>query len=395
MKDRTKFLLFAIVLVGMLALIELFYPRPISWHTTLSSDDKVPFGLSVLKSSIVDLFEEEEIIISRESFFLMSDSLTKDDNFLVICEYFLQGEEDFEAMLSKVTEGASILISAYGFNEVMQDSLGFSVSDNVFTDISNNLNPEEDSTFLEMIFPRLQQKYTYRRMDAPYYFELDEEEKWTILIINEESEPVAISRKVGSGQLILSCTPLAFSNYYILYGRGQEPASALLSQLPDNGLHWTEFYSRGRGEPLTPLRYVLSTTPLRWAYYVTIFAVFAFVFFEAKRKQRPVPIIQPPRNDSLDFVKTVGNLYYENGDHKNIVEKKIQHLLDHIRSKFHLQTTNIGNQEFYEQLAKKSGKPLINVEGLFTLIEILQKKDRVHEDELKTLNSKIEAFLKP
>jgi len=122
-------------------------------------------------------------------------------------------------------------------------------------------------------------------------------------------------------------------------------------------------------------------------------ASFAFVFFEAKRKQRPIAILNPPNNDSLDFVKTVGNLYYESGNHKNIANKKIQYLLEHIRGHFYLNTTDINDPEFHRQLSRKSGKPSLNVEGLMTMIGIVSQKDQIHEDELRVLNNKIEALL--
>ena len=125
-----------------------------------------------------------------------------------------------------------------------------------------------------------------------------------------------------------------------------------------------------------------------------IFSVFAFVIFETKRKQRPIPVIKAPRNESLDFIKTVGNLYFEQSDHKNIADKKIQYLLEYVRTHYHLSTTEITNPEFHEHLAHKSGNPIINVEGLFTMIDILQGKQSIHQDELRILNEKIEAFLK-
>ena len=142
------------------------------------------------------------------------------------------------------------------------------------------------------------------------------------------------------------------------------------------------------------LAVILSSTRSSLA-SLALFAVIAFVIFEAKRKQRPIPIITAPRNESLDFIKTVGNLYYEQNDHKNISEKKIQYLLDHIRSHYHLPTNDIKSLEFLDQVATKSGKPLINIEGLFAMIEILKRKEHVHSDELRILNDKIEAFLKP
>ena len=54
------------------------------------------------------------------------------------------------------------------------------------------------------------------------------------------------------------------------------------------------------------------------------------MIFNAKRRQRVVPIINPLPNTTLDFTKTIGNLYYQEGNHQNIVDKKIIYFLEKI-----------------------------------------------------------------
>ena len=72
--------------------------------------------------------------------------------------------------------------------------------------------------------------------------------------------------------------------------------------------------------------------------------------------------------------------------------KKITYLIEYIRTHHHL-PTNRYNTEFFIQLSNKSGKPLVNIEALFTMIEILNKKEKIVGDELLILNRKIEALL--
>ena len=393
MRGQVKFFIIAVVLVALLAAIELFYPKPVSWQLSLSSDDKIPFGLSALRESLPVLFDEDQTVLSRESFYLM-DSASQANGYLVISSEIFQGDEDFVAMMKKVEEGAVTLLSAYRFNEAIQDSLGFTISDSILDDLyPDGIIDNEDSAYFELV-PQMGKKFVYRRKDAPFHFELESPEYWKVLMTNEEDYPVTIARKIDRGLIILNCTPLLFTNYYLLYTDNDLAAASLLSYLPEGNLHWTEFYSRGRDEVSTPLRFILKTAPLKWAYYLTLSGIFAFIFFEAKRRQRPIPIITPPRNESLDFVRTVGNLYYENGDHKNLAEKKIQYLLEYIRSHYNISTTDIESTDFKEQVSNKSGIPLLNVDGLFTMISILRGKETIHTDELRILNEKIEAFIK-
>ena len=116
------------------------------------------------------------------------------------------------------------------------------------------------------------------------------------------------------------------------------------------------------------------------------------VIFGAKRMQRSIPVLTSPKNESLNFVKTVGNLYFEKSDHKNIAQKRISYILEYIRNVYHLPTNSL-DAGFFDILSHKSGKPLLNIEGLFIMISILQQKDKIDEEELMVLNKKIEAFL--
>jgi hypothetical protein len=144
-------------------------------------------------------------------------------------------------------------------------------------------------------------------------------------------------------------------------------------------------------ESSTPLRFILSNESLRWAYYITIVSVLVFIGFEMKRKQRIIPVIPPLENTTLEFVGTIGNLYYQSAEHKNIAEKKINFLMDQIRSKYWL-NTNVLDEAFINALARKSGKAEEDVRSLMKSISAIQVKERISSEELIDLNKKIEKF---
>jgi len=384
MKIHVKYLIVIGGLFLLLLFTELFLPKPVSWSKTLSSDDKIPYGTFVLKDAIVRNQESPTIELTRRSFFEIDDTIHTD--VLVISRMFANGQEDFKALLNYVSFGNTVVIATELLGEEWEDSLGIRTEDVVQAHLEESGNPSiEDSTSISW-----GKKYFYRAEDNQMVLKgMDSE--WIVHAIHESGDPVIISSAIGEGNLILCSNPWIFTNYYLLSGQ-KGIVDQVLSSFSSAKLHWTEIYSRGRGEATTPLRYVLSVPPLKWAYYLVVGFLAIFVVFEAKRKQRPIPIILPPANESLNFVKTVGNLYYEKRDHKSIALKMINFLFDQIRSKYYLSTQEI-NKEFMQRLTHKSGKPLINVEGLMTLIDIVQTKDRIDSEELLTLNRKIEAFL--
>jgi hypothetical protein len=130
---------------------------------------------------------------------------------------------------------------------------------------------------------------------------------------------------------------------------------------------------------------------LRWAFYVTLSGLLLFIIFESKRKQRVIPLMAPPKNTTLEFVKTVGNLFYRTKNHKNIAHKKITYFLNHIRTHYRLDSSHF-DEEFREKLEKKSGKPREQVDTVVALIQKLEQQTEVSKQELLALNQNIDVF---
>jgi len=116
--------------------------------------------------------------------------------------------------------------------------------------------------------------------------------------------------------------------------------------------------------------------------------------FEAKRKQRVIPILPPLPNTSLEFVTTIGNLYYRNGNHKDIADKKIAFLLEQIRTRYKLRTNEL-DEAFFEALSSKSGKDIGEIRRLFRTIGFIQSMRLISPGQLMDLNEKIECFNQP
>jgi hypothetical protein len=144
-------------------------------------------------------------------------------------------------------------------------------------------------------------------------------------------------------------------------------------------------------ETATPLRFILTTEPLRWAYYLTLLSILLFIVFEAKRKQRIIPVIKPFANTTLEFVGTIGNLYYQRGDHKNIAEKKIQFFFDQLHSTYFI-SSNHKDEDYGKLLSKKSGVPEKTVRELLNIVSYISEQEKISAPQLISLNELIEKF---
>ena len=115
---------------------------------------------------------------------------------------------------------------------------------------------------------------------------------------------------------------------------------------------------------------------------------------ESKRKQRPVGEIQPLRNASEDFIKTVGRLYFQQKNNQNLFAKMVAAFLENIRSTYQLPTSQL-NEEFVVRLAFRSGKPVDEIRQMIQFIYELKMKTELSDRELMDLHQQINQFNKP
>jgi hypothetical protein len=127
------------------------------------------------------------------------------------------------------------------------------------------------------------------------------------------------------------------------------------------------------------------------AYYLLIVSLLIFMIIGIKRKQRIIPVWPPLKNTTLEFVDVVGTLYYQSGNHKNIAGKKINYFLEHIRSRFFIQTSAF-DPAFIERISNLSGIEMTKITELFEYITQLSGKSKISQEELILLNKRIEEF---
>jgi hypothetical protein len=391
MRKDWKYILYISLAFGLYAVVILLSPKQYDWTITFGHGDKNPYGAYALNQLLPTVFPGKRISHSYKTLYEIKDSLAEKQSIIIISGNFSAGKEDTNALLKHIEQGGSAFISAQHFWGHFSDTLNLTTDDYFFK--TGQVYGNRDSAALKFANVKLDtlSSYYYRRDNIHNYFDSFDSVRSTVVAENDYQNPVTIRMKIGRGNLILNSTPLVFSNIYLLSSSNHEFVSKTLSYLPNEALTWTEFYHLGRRELSTPLRFILRNESLRWAYYLTIASVLLFMIFEMKRRQRIIPIITPLANTTLEFVSTIGNLYYQRGDHKNMAEKKILFFMDRLRSTYWLNTTQI-DEAFVKTLARKSGKSEEETRSLFSMIADIRSKESISAQELLELNGKIEKF---
>lgn len=388
MKD-TRYIVYIGLLASLLLILVLTKDKQYDWRVTYAHEDKNPYGTYALNQLFASVFDSS-VKNSYQTLYELKDSLSR-ENIVILSGGFGPDKEDTKILLNYVEEGGHVFIAADYFHGSLADTLGLETSDSFF----DGENPllQNDSAFLHFVSAAMDssQRFSYRRNNIHNYFSRLDSVHATVIAKNDFHQPVALRIVKGTGSLILSCTPMIFTNIYLLKDENHKFASSLLSYLPKNSTYRTEYYHLGRMEAATPLRFILTTEPLRWAYYISIVTLLIFILFESKRKQRVIPILNPLVNSSIEFVGTLGNLYFGRGDHKNIAGKKILFLFDQIRTQYLLNPQH-RDEELILALAKKSGATEQTVRELMTKIDYAYAKEKISTEELIELNKAIENF---
>ncbi|GAB3321787.1 hypothetical protein GCM10027299_16770 [Larkinella ripae] len=384
-----KYLLFLLATVVAYGLFEYYRPKPINWNPTYSNKDKIPFGTKVVFDLLPDLLNRQPVTSLRKPTFnhLSDSTLPARSTYIFVCHFLRLSRFDREKLLAYVQRGNTVFLSAYEFPDSLGRLLGFR---------ADLKTPSLRDTTLGMNFtnPALKNRpdYHFRHDDGRNFLVTTKAAHTTVLGRNARNEPIFLKIRYGKGDFYIHNLPLAFTNFYVLDSATADYAYKALSYLPPQPTFWDEYQKQGRFDESEQslLRYVLTQPPLTWAYYLTIVGLLLYVFLAGKRTQRIIPVVEPPKNTSLEFVKTVGQLYYQRADHSNLAQKKIQYFRAYVREQFGLDTSR-PDEEFKQTLARKSGVSDSDVQALFRQIAFSQQQ-MMSEYDLLRLNELIEKF---
>lgn len=388
-----KYIVYLSLLGFLLAFMLLSKNKEHDWSLNFSHLSKDPYGTYALTKLLPGQLKNQELKNSYKTIYELKDSILAQENILIISSQFAPDPEDTKVLLTLVDNGATAFISTNHFSGTFADTLGLATGDSFFQ--GENSFSQNDSASLHFVSPAMDSNrlFNYRRTNIHNYFRKIDSLSSSILAKNDFDQPVTVRIKKGKGNLILNCTPVIFTNIYLLSNQNHDFVATSLSYLPAKKTYRTEFYHLGRMETATPLRFILTNEPLRWAYYIAIITLLLFMIFEAKRKQRIIPVIKPLTNTTLEFVSTIGNLYYQRGDHKNIADKKIQFFFDYLHAHYFVTTTQ-RNENFVSLLARKSGAGEQTVRSLTNTINQILTKEKISKEELTSLNTLLEKFYK-
>ncbi len=394
--NRRYWFILSALFIG-LVLLEYYRPRPLDWQRSYSKDDTIPYGTYLLFESLESYFAQPASVNRRSLYEVVYEETFAPQNLFFICQRFEPDSLDTQALKNAVSSGAHAFIATEYLGDYLTDFLGVRLrTDWAFSDDDEDTDEHQKEEtgiyFLENFIDEERYLYFFRKGSTASYFTYLKEDTLVVALGQNAKDKVNFLKVPhGKGYFWLHANPLLFTNYSMVQEIPRNYLEKSLSQLPSAPILWDSYYTLGRKEARTPLRFILANDALRWAYYLCTVAFLLFVLFESKRRQRVIPVVRSPTNTTLEFVETIGQMYFQKKQHTDLALKKIQFFKAFLREHFFVQTAVL-NAQVAEKIAARTACNVGDLYALFNLIERIEHAPHpLTEDELLRLSERIEA----
>ena len=371
------------------------------WTPTYSTEDKQPYGAYAVDKLLETSWKKEYTHCYKSITDLKEEGCLEGNNLLIITEGFNTTESEIAILLEYIQEGGTALIAArYYYGNFLYQGMNFSTEQKPFANIAVQLDGKQKYNTLCFCTSK-QNKACYEIpvvMSSGFFSFYSSDtivDSVYIVAKSNDKEVVILRYHIGKGSLLLSCNPLIYTNYGILNDSMNQFLWNSFAYLQGKSLIRTEYYHAGSNakENQSPLRYLQSKPPLKWALNSTILTIILFMFFTAKRKQKAIPIVKPPKNKLLDFVRSVAGLYIRKNNNADIILKKQLYWADRLKRNYGIDIINeTHNTDFYERLSSKTNKTVDELTDLFRYLDTIDENTHVSDTQMMEIISKINVI---
>lgn len=364
--------------------------------------DTKPFGSYTAHALLSKIYPDKFISYTSKPFakFYADTHIDSFSFYLSISNKYYASENDAQAIIEFVTEGNTAFIAASVIDSSLLQKVFSKQANSQW--VPNFTGNRYNNTKLYLLPDEFSKQDTFGYYYMPFrnYFSEIDADLGRIVGYNENNKPNCAVFFIGKGRLYLHCDPRAFSNYFLLTANNYSYMKQLMQMINEQpgNIFWDDYYNKinyknQEGKSASALGFLLQHPPLATAFYILLLLLMCYLFFNGKRKQRIIPVIQPLQNTSITFTQAIAGLYMADRNNKNMAEKMITYFNEFIRTRYFLNTQAV-NKNFTVSLSKKSGVSPEAVQSLYNAIEQVQLSQNLSDFELISLNEQMQEFYK-
>lgn len=376
--------LYKVLIVIIMVLLITSCKKAINWNVTMNPHGKEPYGTYLFYNALKEYYPNTPVHLLKSNYNFAvkgAQSMPYDELMILLGKNALFSEEEVAQLFNYVYNGNDVLLSAVHIDTLFMESL--------FVTLSNENNQGDNE--LKIVDGEKVSVYKGEEVSSlSSAIKID-----TTLDAGVKgyynNYPNLVAYQYGYGHIYLHTNPIAFTNKSML-GDNKKYVEQILGFLNHDKYSKVVFSSfLTHNNSSTDFDILMDYPAFRWAFYLLIILLFVFILFEFKRRQKVVPEIVNNNNNTKAFIETVGYLYFNEGDLKNLAEKKVKYFLEYVRSTYYIDTRTIDN-EFAEKLLLKSQVDKAAVDALVLLITKVNSGITLTKNEIFTLDSTIKRF---
>ena len=407
------------ILVGLIFLALLFLlfagknsrEKGLDERLSFRKRDKIPYGAFAAYESMKSMFPDAHVTSEREEPGQW-DSISlfgKNQALVIICPDFNADRYEMINLVDFIKHGNDVFISAISISDEATRVINCDINsiEPLISYFSNSVEADTLTVSLRIPFNKPKQTWSYPGKQLDGYFSRVDTNISTIIGMDNKGRPDFIHLKAGRGNLFVHLAPMAFTNYFLLHKQNFdyfEKIFSLISPATTTVL-WDEYYLYKKNNKrrdsnkknwLSTLLNVENDNgqkPFAAAFWLLLLLLLIYVLMEMRRKQRYIPVIKKLRNESMDFVKTIGRLYHDKGDHRNLCRKMAAYFLEHVRNRYKIPTNEL-NEDFVKNLQIKTGVPEEEIRPIIGFIRYLEEPVAISDADLFVFHKQLESFYK-
>jgi hypothetical protein len=415
---------FWVVMFGLLAGLMLILgqgtaKKPIrksNWTRTLNFEGQGPYDLGLFAKTLQHNWDN--LYLKTGLVDTVGNALDKLKNkdpkgvYMYVGKYLYLSKQEADALWDFVYKGGTVFISAEAFPESLLQR--FPALNNLeITSI------ESDSFFVDFTHPFMEKSnfsFLFYKINKPtpgnwfqFRNKLVNEEKSKEEIENAQQQLTVITEtngktadyiyaSQGEGKIYLHANPVLFSNYYMKSAEGRRYLKNVIQHIPHQYLvfHTAAGFPRAQAFTGTMNRpvfeFIQKNESLYIAWWILVGAGLLFLITGGKRKNRPIPVIASPKNNSVDLIKTISAFYFRENNHKQIVQMEWNQFLYFTRNTLRIHGAN---EHFpIDLIALKSGAPEADIQFIFNTYNTYNSQPKVSQKQLIVFSSLLAKFYK-
>jgi len=210
----------------------------------------------------------------------------------------------------------------------------------------------------------------------------------TVVIANDSLILMVKFKTKEGGNIYFHILPEMFFNHSYRQSQMFDYTAEILSHFDPKYITFVNKLP-GRELPPTehPLQFIMSSPPLKAAYYLLVLGMLMYAIFGSKRRQKAIPITDKNENTSLEYIETVSQLFYQQDKHEKLVLHMKNIFYHKMEQKYYLKKDH---PEYLETLAKKSKVPKDDLQFILDRFRNHDDNYKFKAEQLISLNKRLE-----